>query len=95
MLVDPDVIGVFLGAGIALKPRPRDRIERKALGAFVALLGARPVEGPFAFAAVEAGDMTTVERHPDNAVAVDVHAANAKAGQRDAVELGHCRVGRV
>ena len=38
MLVDPDVIRVLLGAGIALEAWPRQRIEAEALGAFVALL---------------------------------------------------------
>src|SRR5260221_12426179 len=57
VLVDPDVIRVFLDAGSALKTRPRQRIQIKALGAFLALLGARPVQRPLAFLAVEAGEI--------------------------------------
>src|SRR5215831_12792975 len=95
VLVNPDVIGVLLGAGIALKAGPWDCIEGKALGTFPAFLGAGTIERPPALAAVEARDMTAVERDPHDAIAVDVHAADAVAWQRDLVELGQRRVGRV
>ena len=71
--VDPDVVRVLLRARITLEAGPRQRIERKALGAFLALLGARPVERPLAFAPVKAGEVTAVERQPSDAVAVSRH----------------------
>jgi hypothetical protein len=73
VLVDPDVIRVFLRARITLESGARQRVERKALGAFLALLGARPVERPLAFAPVKAGEVTAVERQPSDAVAVSRH----------------------
>src|SRR5208282_5319221 len=83
------------GPRIALEARSRQGVERKALGAFLALLGARPVERPLAFAPVEAGDVAAVERQPGDTVAVDVHAADAEAGLRDFIDLGECGIGWV
>src|SRR5207237_3353075 len=77
--VDPDVIRILLRAGIALEARPRQRVKRKALGAFLAFLGARPVERTLAFAPIEAGEMPAVEQQPADAVAVDMHATDAGA----------------
>src|SRR5436190_393557 len=88
------LLGGARGAGIALKARSRQRVEREALGAFVALLGARAVERALAFLAVKAGDMATVKRQPGDAVAVDIHAADAKPGQRHLVDLGQRGVRR-
>ncbi len=39
--------------------------------------------------------MAAVERQPGDAVAVDIHAADTEAGQRDLVDLGQGRIGRV
>src|SRR5437899_8805131 len=95
VLVDPHIIRVLLGAGIALEARPRQCIEIEALGAFLAVFGARPVERSLALATVEAGDVTAVERQPSDAVAVDIHAADAEAGKRHLVDLGKRGVGRI
>src|SRR5262249_41618226 len=62
VLVDPDVIRVFLGTRITLEPGARQRVKRKALGALLALLGARAIERTLAFSAIEAGEMAAVER---------------------------------
>jgi len=43
----------------------------------------------------KAADMAAVERHPHAAVAINVHAANALAGQRHLVHLGQRRFGRI
>src|SRR5438552_3628486 len=83
------------GPRIALEAGPRQRVERETLGALVALLGARTGERPLAFLPVEAGYMAAVERQPGDAVAVDVHAADAEAGQRHLVNLGQRGVGRI
>src|SRR5215471_12271971 len=93
--IDPDVIRVLLSAGIALEARPGERIEIEALGAFLALLGTWSIEWPLAFAPVEAGEVPAVERQPGDAVAVDIHAADAVAGQRDLVDLRERGVRRV
>src|SRR5438128_9464991 len=81
VLVDPDVVRVLLGPWIALETRTRQCIEREALGAFFALLGARPAERPLAFAPVEARQVAAVERQPGDTVAIDIHAADAVPGQ--------------
>src|SRR5438270_182942 len=54
-----------------------------------------PVERTLAFPAVEAGDVTAVERQPGDAVAVDVHAADAEAGERHLIDLGERGLRRV
>ena len=45
----------------------RDRVERPALGAAVAVIGARPIERAPALLAVEACDAAARQRHPTNA----------------------------
>src|SRR5262249_59479753 len=49
--------------------------------------GLGSVERTFALAAVEAADVAARERHPDDALAVDVAAARTEAGQRDVVDF--------
>src|SRR4029077_21254130 len=93
--IDPGVIWILLRTRIALEPRPGDRIERETFRAFVPALGARPVERALAFAPVETRDMPRVERHPHHAVAIDVAAANAEAGQRNFVDFRERGVRRV
>src|SRR5207344_1874445 len=89
------VIRILGRARIAGKARARQRIEVPALGALVAEFGARTVERALAQGAVEAADVATIERHPDDAIAVDVHAAKAEAGQRDLVDFRERGVGRI
>src|SRR5262249_33892807 len=64
----------------------RQAIERPALGTMLASR-VRAVEWTFAFAAGEARPMPAGERHPDNAFAVDVHAARRVAGERHLVDF--------
>src|SRR5262249_49928617 len=88
VLVYPDEIRVLFGARIALETRSRQRIERKDLGAFFPLLSAGAVEWALALSPIETGDVAAVERQPSDAVAINIHAANPEAGQRDLVDLG-------
>src|SRR5260370_13612906 len=92
VLVDPEVIGVFLRPRVALEAGSGQWIEGKALGAFLALFGARAVERPVAFLPVEAGDMAAVERQPGDPVAVAIPAADAETGQRRLVALAQRRI---
>ena len=95
MLVDPEIIRIFRGTRIAGKAWPGKRVECPSLGALLTALGAWPVERASAFSAVEARDMAAVERHPNHAVAIDVHAANAVSRQRHLVDFRKRRVRRV
>ena len=86
-LVDPGVVA-RLGAariGDAFQLRQRLGIERPAFGAVLAGRR-RPVQRPLALAAIEAGQVAARERRPDDAVAIDVHAARREARVRRIVE---------
>src|SRR5262249_62304362 len=79
----------------ALEAGPRYPVERPALRTMIARrLGC--VERPLALAPVEAADVAARERHPCDALALDVAAARTEAGQRHVVdfrERGLRRVG--
>ena len=95
-LIDPGVVA-RLGAarsGHALELRARIRIERPAFGAMLAGRR-RPVERPLAFSPVEAGEMTACQRSPDDAIAVDIHAARRIPVGRRFIDLGQCGRRRV
>src|SRR5262245_38499269 len=96
MLVDPGVVARFrrAGARIANQLRARERIERPALGAMLAVAHGRPVED-LALAAVERGHVAAGERDPHHVLSVDIHAARAIARSRDFVDLSERRLGRV
>ena len=76
------------------KPGPGILVERPALGAVIAGR-LRPVERPLALAAIEAAHVAAAERHPHDALAVDVGAARAEAGHRHVVDLGERRLRRI
>src|SRR5207237_8954703 len=93
VLIHPRVIA-RLGAarvGHALQLRSGERIERPAFGAVLAR-GARAVERSLALAPVETREMSARERRPDDAFAIDVHAARGIAGER---RLEHFRERRL
>src|SRR5262249_59373882 len=70
----------------ACEARPRILVERPALRALIAgRLGS--VERALALAAVEAADVAARERHPHDALAVDVAAARTEARQRHVVDF--------
>src|SRR4029077_18520075 len=78
----------------ALEARTGILVERPTLRTVVAgRLGA--VERGLALAAVEAADVAARERHPHDALAVDVAAARAEARHRHVEHLGQLRVGIV
>src|SRR5262249_7692946 len=82
VLIDPRVVA-RLGAVFtdAVEPRAGVLIKGPALWAVIAgRLG--PVERTFALAPIERAEVTARERHPHDAVAVDVGAARAEAGRR-------------
>src|SRR5262249_2541312 len=85
VLVAPAVVA-RLGAVLAdaFEARPRILVERPALRAMIARR-LWSVERAFALAPVEAADVAAGERHPDDALAVDVAAARTEAGQRNVV----------
>ena len=95
MLVDPAVVARFSAVlADALEAGTRILIERPALRTVVAGR-LRAVERGLALAAVEAADVAARERHPHDALAVDVAAARAEARHRDVEHLGQLRVGIV
>src|SRR5262249_34824560 len=78
VLVDPGVVARLRAVlAEAAEAGARILVERPALWAVIAGCG-RPVERAFALAAVEAADVAARERHPDDALAVDVRAARAE-----------------
>src|SRR5262249_42581886 len=87
VLVHPGIIGRLGGTVPAGERGSWDGIERPAFGAQVALRRSWPVQGSLALAPVEASHVATRQRHPRHALAVDVHAAHAKAGLWDLVDL--------
>ena len=95
MLIDPKIIRVLGRPRVALQRRPRQGIKTPTFWAFLARLGPRTIERAFASAAIEAADMAAVERHPHDAIAIHIHAANAIARQWHSVDLGQRRVGRI
>ena len=74
-----------------LKARAGILIKRPALGAMIAGR-LRPVERSFALAPIEAAEMAARERRPDDALLVDVGAADAEARQRNVVDLRERRL---
>ena len=96
VLIDPAVIAGF-GAVLAdaLEARAGILIEGPALGAVIAgRLGA--IKRSLAFAPVEAAHVAAAERHPDDALAVDIAAPRAEVGFRDVIDFrehGRRRVG--
>src|SRR5580704_17603141 len=75
-LIDPGVIARLgaAGARVILQFRSGERVERPALGALPADR-LRPVQRALTFLAVEAGEMAARQRHPHDALLVDVHTA--------------------
>ena len=100
-----EVIVRRVGAAVlhrSLVIRTRERIERPAFRAVLPSRGGRAVERALALAAVEAGVMSAREHRPDDALAVDVHAARRetlhrrlRVVPRHLVVLGQRSLGRV
>src|SRR5438034_5464513 len=69
VLVDPGVVARLgrSGAGVARKLRARERIERPAFRAVLAVAHGRSVED-LALAAVEGGHVAARQRHPSDAL---------------------------
>ncbi len=86
VLIDPGVVA-RLGAGLlAIEARARIAVEDKALRAMIAgRVG--PVERTLALAPVEAHEAAVRSRSPNDAVLVDVAAADAVAVLRQVVDL--------
>src|SRR5262245_7231456 len=55
----------------------------------------RSVERALALAPVKTPQVAAAERDPDDALGVDVAAADSIVGRGDVVELGECGLGRV
>src|SRR5262249_1316808 len=91
VLVDPGVVARFDASGFTLEARTRIAIERPTLGAVVAGRG-RTVERALALAAIEAHQAAVRGRAPDDAVLVDVAAADAVALLRHVVDFGQFRL---
>src|SRR5262245_324938 len=95
VLVDPRVVARLRAViADARKARARVFVERPAFRTVVAGRG-RTVERALALGAVEAADMAGAKRHPVHAVRIYVAAAWTEARQRDIVDFGECRLGRV
>src|SRR5690606_39746079 len=78
----------------AFEAGAREPIEGPALGAVVTgRFGA--VQRTFAFAPIERSEVPAAERHPHDAVPVDVRAAHAEAGQRRYVDFGERGLRRI
>ena len=77
-----------------LKSRTGVLVKRPALGAVIAGRF-RPVERAFALAPVEAAEVAARQRHPHDALAVDVGAADAEARHRHVVDLRERRLRRI
>src|SRR6185295_1733691 len=102
---DPVVIRRLGAAALhrhALKLRAWDRVELPAFRARLAGRCDRPVERTLAQLAVETRHLAARQRGPDDALAVDVHAAQTEAGvrvlrivPRNLVELRQHRLGIV
>src|SRR3954469_17241009 len=82
VLIEPRVVA-RLGAVLANAAESGTGVlmARPAFGALIAG-GLRAVERPLALAPIEAAHVPARQRHPDDAVAVDVGAARTEAGQR-------------
>src|SRR4029077_8680390 len=95
VLIDPRVVA-RLRAVLAdpVESRTRVLVERPSLGAVIARR-LWSVERPFALASIEAAEMPARQRHPDDALAVDVGAARAEAGRRHVEDLGQRGLWRV
>src|SRR5262249_55851654 len=91
VLVDPGVVARFDAGRLALEARTRIAIERPALGAVVAGR-VRAVERALALAAIEAHEAAVRGRAPDDAVLVDVAAADAVALLRHVVDFRQFRL---
>src|SRR4029078_3636455 len=68
--------------------------ERPAFGTVIARR-LRSIERRLALAPIEAADVAAGQPHPHPALAVDVAAASAKAGQRHGVDLGQRGLRRI
>src|ERR1700759_4634427 len=91
VLIDPGVVA-RLDARLrqACEARARKSKEAPTLRTVIAgCFGA--VQWPLAFAAVETAQMTAAQRHPDDAVAIDVGSAHTEAGQRHVEDLRELR----
>src|SRR5215472_5417132 len=88
VLVDPGVVARLRAVlADALESRPWILVNAPAFGTVIAG-GLRSIERTLALAPIEAGEMTAPERGPDDAVLVDVGAADAEVGLRHVVDLG-------
>src|SRR5262249_25566672 len=85
VLVNPGGVARIEAGGLALEARAGIAIERPALRAMVAGRG-RAIERALALAAVEAHETPVRGRAPDDAVLVDVAAADAVALLRHVVD---------
>src|SRR5208283_6063006 len=76
MLIHPGIVARLgaAGTGYTFELRSRKWVESPAFRA-VLPRRRRAIERALALAPVEAGEMPTCERCPDNAIAVDVHSA--------------------
>src|SRR5262245_21469616 len=95
VLIDPRIVA-GLGAVLADTEETGTRIlvERPALLAMITHC-AWSVQRPVALAAVKATDMSTSQRHPNNALLVDVTTARCEAGSGNVVDFGQRGRGRV
>ena len=95
VLIDPAVIARLCAVvADAFEARARILVEGPALGALIA--GCLwSVQRTLALAAVEAAQMAARERHPHDALRVDVAAADAEAGRRDVIDLGERGLRRI
>src|SRR6185436_6307206 len=85
----PIVVAGFGASGIrdVLELRRGERVERPAFGTVLAG-GSRSIQD-LALAAVEAGEMSTGEHSPDDAIAVDIEAAwRVSPRRREFVDFG-------
>src|SRR5881628_26745 len=96
-LIDPGVVARLGAARIRHVHELWSRVwmKRPAFRTVLTSCGG-PVERPLAFTAIEAREMPAGERRPDDALAIDVHAARPVSGQgwlEDFGERGRRRVG--
>ena len=87
MLIDPRVIARLCTVlSQPLESRTRIFVESPALGAMIAGR-LRPVERTFALAPIKTAQVTARQRHPHDALAVDVAAARPETRQRYIVDF--------
>src|SRR5262249_50734416 len=95
VLIDPGIVTRFRAVlADPLKARTWILVERPTFLAMIAR-GGWTVQRPLALTPVEAADVAASQRHPDNALFVDVASARSKPRRRNVVNLGQSRRGRI